>query len=147
MWLCGNVGVGKTFFFEVMSKLRISQGNAPIIKLSMLETQGWSMEDALRWTQENSQSDVLFDDVGAEPLLNHYGEKIEIFPYLLEKRMQVASRTHLTSNLGAADILKRYERRVADRFVQMFKMVEIKAKKSRRKLAPWKINEEGLAVL
>lgn len=148
IWLCGNVGVGKTFFFQCMSRIRKSRNMSPILKLSMLETQAWTMEDAERWVNHTSDHNVLIDDVGAEPKLNHYGEKVEVFPYLLEKRMQISGlRTHLTSNLGPADILKRYERRVADRFAQMFKMIEMKARKSRRKLAPWKPSENGGEVL
>ena len=47
-------------------------------------------------------------------------------------------RTHMTSNLGPADILKRYDRRVADRFTEMFKLEKLESKKSRRHLSPWK---------
>ena len=147
LWLCGTVGVGKTYFFETMSRLRRARGMEPIIKLSMIETQGWTMDDASRWARESAEYDVLIDDVGAEPMLNHYGEKVEVFPYLLELRMQTRARTHLTSNLAPKDILRRYERRVADRFVQMFRMVEMKSKDSRRKLAPWKRSEDGAGVL
>jgi len=148
LWLCGNVGVGKTFFFTCMSRVRKARGLSPIVKLSMIETQGWTMEDASEWARDVEDYDVLIDDVGAEPMLNHYGEKVEVFPYLLEKRMRISGqRTHLTSNLGPTDILKRYERRVADRFAQMFKMVEMKCKKSRRKLTLWKRPEGSEVVL
>lgn len=147
LWLFGNVGVGKTFFFDCMSKVRWSMNMDRIITLSMIETQGWTMDDAAKWATNNEECDVLIDDVGAEPLLNHYGEKIEVFPYLLEKRMQLPHRTHLTSNLGPKDIMNRYDRRVADRFAQMFKGIEIKAKKSRRTLSPWKKSADGAEVL
>lgn len=147
LWLCGTVGVGKTYFFETMSRLRRARGMDPIIKLSMIETQGWTMDNASQWARETAEYDVLIDDVGAEPMLNHYGEKVEVFPYLLELRMQTRARTHLTSNLAPKDILRRYERRVADRFVQMFRMVEMKSKDSRRRLAPWKASENGAEVL
>lgn len=147
LWLCGTVGVGKTYFFETMSRLRRAREMEPIVKLSMIETQGWTMDDASQWAREAAECDVLIDDVGAEPMLNHYGEKVEVFPYLLELRMQTRMRTHLTSNLAPKDILRRYDRRVADRFVQMFRMVEIKSKDSRRKLAPWKMSKDGSCVL
>lgn len=147
LWVCGNVGVGKTFFFECMSKLKRARGFGPIVKLSMLETQGWTMDDARNWVFDNGGSDVLIDDVGTEPEMCSYGVRAELFPYLLEKRMQLtARRTHITSNLGPADILKRYDRRVSDRFVQMFKMEQMKAKKSRRQLRPWKTAENGGGV-
>lgn len=144
LWICGNVGVGKTFFFDCLNNIRRSYDSDRIVKLSMIETQGWTMEQAAEWAMDYADYDVLIDDVGAEPLLNHYGEKIEVFPYLLEKRMnRTRRRTHMTSNLGAKDILKRYDRRVADRIAQMFKCCEIKAKQSRRKNAPWVVSEGG----
>ena len=147
IWLCGPVGVGKTYFFETMSRLRLARNMDPILKLSMLETQGWTMDSAAQWVRDTAEYDVFIDDVGAEPMLNHYGEKVEVFPYLLEERMRTRMRTHLTSNLAPKDILRRYERRVADRFVQMFRMVEMKSKDSRRRLAPWKASENGAEVL
>jgi DNA replication protein DnaC len=143
LWLVGNVGVGKTYFFDCLNKIRRARGGDPIIKLSMIETQGWTMEQAAEWARDYADYDVVIDDLGAEPLLNHYGEKIEVFPYLLEKRMnRTRRRTHMTSNLSAKDILKRYDRRVADRIAQMFKGFEIKARQSRRRNAPW-IKAEG----
>ena len=142
LWLCGNVGVGKTFFFDCLNSIRRSYDSDRIVKLSMIETQGWTMEQAAEWAMDYADYDVLIDDVGAEPLLNHYGEKVEVFPYLLEKRMnRTRRRTHMTSNLGAKDMLKRYDRRVADRIAQMFRCCEIKAKQSRRKNAPWVVPE------
>lgn len=139
LWLCGNVGVGKTFFFDCISRIRRERGLYPIIKLSMLETMAWKMDDARDWVEEAEDSDVLIDDVGTEPEMNSYGMKAELFPYLLEKRMQnTRRRTHMTSNLGPRDILKRYDMRVSDRFVEFFKMEKIEEKKSRRHLKPWK---------
>lgn len=138
LWLCGNVGVGKTFFFDCISRIRRERGLYPIIKLSMLETMAWKMDDARDWVEEAEDSDVLIDDVGTEPEMNNYGMRAELFPYLLEKRMQnTRRRTHMTSNLGPRDILKRYDMRVSDRFVEFFKMEKIEEKKSRRHLKPW----------
>ena len=147
LWLCGNVGVGKTFFFDCVNRVRKSRQYSPIVKLSMIETQGWDMDMARNWAEDNSGSDVLIDDVGTEPIMKSWGQEAELFPYLLEKRMQLAGRrTHLTSNLGIVDIRKRYGERVADRFVQMFKMEVIKSKKSKRVLRPWKRADNGDGV-
>ena len=148
LWLCGNVGVGKTFFFDCISRIRREKGLYPIIKLSMIETMAWKMDDARDWVEEAEDRDVLIDDVGTEPEMSSYGMKAELFPYLLEKRMQnTRRRTHMTSNLGSRDILKRYDVRVSDRFVEFFKMEKIDEKKSRRHLKPWKaakIPSEGV---
>ena len=108
----------------------------------MLETMAWKMDDARDWVEEAEDSDVLIDDVGTEPEMSSYGMRAELFPYLLEKRMQnTRRRTHMTSNLGPRDILKRYDMRVSDRFVEFFKMEKIEDKKSRRHLKPWKASK------
>jgi len=148
LWLCGKVGVGKTYFFDIMNRIRSVRRIDPILKLSMIETQGWTMEDARNWADESRYSDVLIDDVGTEPEeMVSYGQKVDLFPYLLEKRMQLTSkRTHLTTNLGCADIGKRYGLRVADRFVQYFKFCKCPDKGSRRKNAPWKKSRNGEGV-
>ena len=149
LWLCGSVGVGKTYFFDIMSKIRIEEkGMPPIVKLSMIETMGWTMEQAREWVMDNRGDDILLDDVGSEPLMNSYGVKAELFPYLLEKRMQVTTRrTHITSNLGAKDIIERYDVRVSDRFAQMFKYERFPDKKSRREARPWKAPKQGAGML
>ena len=143
LWLCGKPGVGKTFFFDCMSRIRKGRGGEPIVKLSMIETQGWTMDTAREWVSENEWHDIVIDDLGYEPLLNHYGEKVELFPYLLECRMQTTKRTHLTSNLGSKDIVVRYKRRVSDRFVQFFKKEAFKDGESRRVIRPWQKLTEG----
>lgn len=148
LWVCGNVGVGKTYFFDSINKIRKNLGYGPIYKLSMLETQGMKMEDVSEWLEYRVGSDILLDDVGAEPEMVSYGMKAEVFPYILEMRMKISGRrTHITSNLGPADILKRYDRRVSDRFVQFFKMEQIKARKSKRTLAPWNPSKSGEGML
>lgn len=150
LWLCGNVGVGKTYFFECLSRYRQNEkGLPPIEKLSMIETMGWTMDNARDWVMSHNSEDVLLDDVGSEPVMNSYGVKAELFPYLLEKRMQLtAKRTHITSNLGPKDIINRYDVRVSDRFVQMFKFEEIKSPKgSRRRTRPWKTAKNGGGIL
>lgn len=148
IWLCGNVGVGKTYFFECMSRIRRASGMGPIVKLSMIETQGWDMDRAREWVEAYEGDDVLIDDVGTEPIMKSWGQEAELFPYLLEKRMQLfGKRTHMTSNLGPGDIKKRYGERVIDRFVQVFKMIQFKARKSRRKQVAWAPSLNGEGVL
>lgn len=153
--LRGKPGVGKTFFFECMSKFRISQDKSPIVKLSMVETQGWTMEMTRDWVDETRDYDVLIDDVGTEPIeMVSYGQRVDLFPYLLEKRMQLTgNRTHMTSNLGDNDIFKRYGWRIWDRLRQMFKIHDFPNEiggvetKSRRSAKPWKRVRDGAGAV
>ena len=148
LWVCGKVGRGKTFFFDCLNRLRKARDADRIIKLSMIETQGWTMEKAEEWAADYADHDVLIDDVGSEPILNHYGEKVELFPYLLEKRMnRTRCRTHVTTNCkligknqDPPSIAERYGERVKDRIVQMFAYSELSGPKSRRHVTPWGVS-------
>lgn len=146
--LCGRVGVGKTFFFECMNQIRRQSNVGPMAMLSMIETQGWTMDVAREWISDHSNMDIVLDDVGAEPEMCSYGMKVELLPYIIEMRMRrCGRRTHITSNLGPGDILSRYGKRVSDRFVQFFKMEEFTSRSSRRKLKAWKeIPEVGIVI-
>lgn len=143
IWLVGKPGVGKTFFFKCLNKVRSDRGVYRIVILSMIETQGWTMEDAKRWVEANVDNDVMIDDVGSEPVMISFGMKAELFPYLLEARMSCKRRTHITSNVDKADILDRYGVRVADRFAQFFKRCKMDTTSSRRTLKPWISTEQG----
>lgn len=148
----GQVGIGKTFFFDCINEIRRSQYRDRLIKLSMLETQGWKMEDAKEWIDDYSDCDVLIDDVGTEPKMRSWGQEAELFPYLLEMRMKLRRgqyRTHMTTNKTLPEIEERYGRRVRDRLNQMFKFVPLTAKKSRRKdsLVPWRVPETRDGVI
>lgn len=145
LWLCGNVGVGKTYFFDVMNRIRIFRKMDKIVKLSMMEAQAWTMEDARNWSDENQEYDILLDDVGTEPVeMVSYGQRADLFPYLLERRMQLrGKRTHLTTNLKTPEIRKRYGIRVSDRFAQFFKFCLCPYKESRRSGAAWVTPKNG----
>ena len=73
-----------------------------------------------RTADEHRYDELVLDDAGAEPLFNFYGDKMEILPYILDKRMESPCRTHMTGNLTPKEMGRRYGARVADRFVEMF---------------------------
>lgn len=148
--ICGLVGVGKTYFFDCINRIRKSRGFGPIIKLSMIDTQGWDMDTARDWIFSHKGEDLLIDDVGTEPKMKSWGQEAELFPYLLEKRMQLTNRrTHLTTNMSMDEMKARYGLRVRDRFDQMFKIEVITSRKSKRKqsLRPWLIADNGQGTI
>ena len=142
LYICGGVGKGKTYFFDCMSRFRKSRGMTGIQKLSMIETQGWTMTMAREWLDEMRDYDVLIDDLGTEPVMKSWGQTAEVFPYILERRMNIQNRrTHVTSNMSILDIRDRYGERIKDRFVQYFRSEEIDlmdVPKSRRVLSQWR---------
>jgi DNA replication protein DnaC len=136
--ISGCVGTGKTYFFKCLSDVLKLKKLPSIHRLTMIKTQGWDMEQASNWIEEMKDCDVLLDDVGTEPCMSSWGQKAELFPYLLEMRMMNHDhRMHITTNLSIGEIINRYGERVGDRMVQMFHSIKIKQTSSRRKQKPW----------
>lgn len=137
LWLSGDVGTGKTMFFQLLRPLNIllrRTGRAPaIVIFPMVRTLEMSVADIKEWLDENYYNEVVLDDVGAEPVFNHFGGKFDILPYILDKRLDSPCRTHATSNLKAKAMALRYnDERVLDRFAEMFVKVPFTGASFRR---------------
>ena len=125
LWLSGDVGTGKTMFFRLLRPLDIRlrmTGRAPqIIIFPMVRTLEMSVDDIKDWLGDNFYNEVVLDDIGAEPVYNHFGGKFDILPYILDKRLESPCRTHATSNLKPKAMVERYDdKRIIDRFSEMF---------------------------
>lgn len=137
LWLSGDVGTGKTMFFRLLRPLDIRlrrTGRAPnIVIFPMVMTLEMSVDDIKTWLGENFYNEVVLDDVGAEPVFNHFGGKFDILPYILDKRLDSPCRTHATSNLKPKAMVERYEdKRIIDRFAEMFVKVPFTGPSMRR---------------
>lgn len=135
LWLDGGVGTGKTMFFRRMRPSNIPvkrTGEIPsIVVFSMPLTLGMDMDDVREFLEEHRYDELVLDDVGAEPVFNYFGGKMELLPYLLEKRMESPCRTHITTNLTPKALGERYGARTLDRVVGMFKRVTFTGKSHR----------------
>ena len=109
--LTGAVGTGKTFFFQSLGR------DIEIVSLATLA--GWKLDDIQRLLDNNSDYEVVFDDIGAEPAISDFGVKQEILPLILERRQYCRKRTHFTTNLSAQAIEERYGVRSIDRIYGM----------------------------
>ncbi len=78
-----------------------------------------------------------FDDLGAEPLKQYFGQKIEVMEEVILRRYDVGApfyKTHVTTNLTAKLLRDRYGDRFADRCIEMFNVIQFpKEAESRRK--------------
>ena len=114
--LRGDVGVGKSFFFYALDVPALSLGLA---KGRPLEELNYALDS---W----QDYDIVIDDVGkGDGEIVSYGTRHELFPYVVEKRMEAAGNTHLTTNLTADELLKRYGTRIVDRLTQLGEMVTL----------------------
>lgn len=152
--LMGDVGTGKTFFFEKLfeaEKIINSKEKDMIVYMQtiditrniirMNDTIGESFEDIKDEIEGLSKANVAFDDIGVEVGANDWGQKFELVPWLVEKRVRAQGRTHFTTNLSADQLLERYGARIVDRMHELATVIEFKGK-SHRKTLP---NETALS--
>lgn len=136
LWLAGDVGTGKTFFFRAapvwQPQGRSDRGRAV---LNMGQLLGENVESVKRYLADHADDELVIDDIGKEPLFVEYGTRFEILPWIVEERMQVQARTHYTSNYGKKYFDERYGYGLFDRIFTGAYFVEF-AGVSRRVLAP-----------
>ena len=142
--LTGDVGAGKTFFFETLFKaLEPSDrngewewkilGKKPEIYY-MRKTIGMAFNDVDGEIADLDRRDVLFDDIGVEVVANDWGRKFELVPWLVDLRLQNEHRSHFTTNLSADQLLERYGARTVDRLHALVKVFEFKGQSHRQTL-------------
>lgn len=105
--LTGPVGTGKTTFF-----LRLPW---KVERLSLLSLFTKPLEAIDSLVEDLDGCEVVVDDIGAEPVYNNYGSRIDLLPWVLERRLASRHRTHFTSNLTAKEMADRYGLRTVDR--------------------------------
>lgn len=127
LFIHGSVGTGKTMFFR---SLRTFEGGKITI-FSMHNILGRSDSDIREMMDDLVGSEVLLDDIGAEPLFNNFGVKFDMLAYLIERRMESPERTHFTTNLKKGEIKDRYGIRIIDRITEMCKSVEFSGASNR----------------
>lgn len=147
IFLCGDIGVGKSFIFETLERL-YKRTKCPALAIRSVST--ISLVDQTRRHLSNpilSQNDKTiyqkysgavyhFEDLGLERKLKHFGDEIEIMDELLllrYKNFKIRGlKTHISTNSNLDALKKRYSPQLLDRFYGMFNIVPMNGK-SRRK--------------
>jgi len=135
--LAGPVGCGKTALMCLMRCLT-QPGNRFLLK-SCRQVSFEFIQDGYdilhRYCRSplyaNETSTICFDDLGAENNLKYYGNECNVMAEILATRYDhFCSRhliTHLTTNLGAAEIESVYGTRVRSRMREMFNLIAFEA--------------------
>ena len=145
--LYGNIGVGKSFVFEILDALhqKHKYGGFAVRNVSTLTL----MDETIRYLsnpglaqndktlyQQYSKSTIHFEDLGRERKINHFGNSIEIMDeYLLLRYNEFRKsglKTYITTNLNLEELEKRYSPQLYDRLFQMFKILELQGNSRRR---------------
>lgn len=130
--LMGGVGTGKTHFFQTVGAVLRAQGRYRPAIFRMMDTVGRKVDDVREYFNEMSGSELVLDDIGAEPTFNEYGNRWDILPWLIEMRLAASGRTHFTTNLSPDELERRYGARTVDRLHEMAASVAFKGKSNRR---------------
>ena len=106
--LIGSVGTGKTMFFDCVPRRPI--------RFSLLDYITESLDDIRQVFKNYEKDDIVIDDIGSEPVFNHYGDRFDILPIIINWRERLPNvRTHFTSNHTGEEIYQRYGERIEDR--------------------------------
>lgn len=130
LWVRGGAGVGKTYPLQLLEENELN----PFRVMSMIEIAGNVSEEG---EYELTGSMCVIDDVGSEqPLINHYGTKINWFKDFIEMfyaSKKSFSRIIITTNCDFDEIENKYGFRVRSRIKDMFNIINIKGEDLRGK--------------
>jgi DNA replication protein DnaC len=74
----------------------------------------------------DASHELCIDDLGAEDLANHYGNKVDVAFEILYQRHNRKLKTHATTNLDDKALAERYGDRLFSRFKEMFNRIVLK---------------------
>lgn len=127
----GGTGSGKTLIFSMIQKvLPKYDPNFLIIKSCkeiVLEYNNKNIGHAVfsKWKDHN----ILFDDLGTEKEGNLFQDTIDVMESFIQYRYELFISkglvTHISTNIGTDEILKRYGKRCASRLKQMCDVVDL----------------------
>lgn len=123
LFLAGDVGTGKSFFFKALSEYingyekgtcrPIHPYQFAVIRTGLASTM---TAEALRvFLLRHSDFDLVVDDLGTENQTSEYGSKYEVLEMIFQMRESAKGRTHFTTNLTEKMLLDRYGVRITDR--------------------------------
>nr|WP_298286811.1 ATPase [uncultured Lutibacter sp.] len=128
--LTGPVGCGKTSLMKLLTHLAPHKTNYEIIPTRNIvysfNATGFEILE-----KYNDTKNYCFDDLGVEPTGSHYAKECNVLGEILLSRYELfchpeRSRrvlTHITTNLNAQEIEKRYGSRVRSRMRAMFNLI------------------------
>ena len=132
--LTGPVGCGKTSLMKLLLHLAPHKTNYEIIPTRNMvfnfNTSGFKVLE-----KYNESKNYCFDDLGVEPTGCHYTKECNVLGEILLSRYDLfvqtslnfslsqRTKTHITTNLNAQELEKRYGNRVRSRLKSMFNLI------------------------
>jgi len=124
--LSGPVGCGKTSLMMLLPHLAPHKTSYEIIPTRNIvfnfNTSGFEVLE-----KYNETKNYCFDDLGVEPTGSHYAKECNVMGEILLSRYDIFKellwKTHITTNLNAEELEKRYGNRVRSRLREMFNLI------------------------
>ena len=138
--LTGPVGCGKTSLMQLLLHLAPHKTTYEIIPTRNIVF-SFNATGFQTLEKYNETKNYCFDDLGVEPTGSHYAKECNVIGEILLSRYELfchpeRSRrifTHITTNLNAEELEKRYGNRVRSRLRQMFNLISFdKTSKDKR---------------
>lgn len=133
IWIRGKVGLGKTFLVKCLEQNELR----PILVQSMIEIAEEVRSQGEYRLPIKGEKIVYFDDVGSEePIVNHYGSKINYFKTFIEETYlhnHTFNGLMVSTNCGFQEIEEKYGMRVRSRIKDMFNIIDVKGEDMRGK--------------
>lgn len=128
--LSGQIGVGKTFFFEC-----VYEGRERFSTIDMNEAHLWNYEKLNDFLNDNQRCDMLIDDIRGD-MAKDYGKTFDPLIVILDNRLNSPARTHITTNLDNDGLINALDYRSVDRIYQLCKPFVFRRKESYRRAKP-----------
>lgn len=124
--LSGPVGCGKTSLMKLLLHLAPHKTNYEIIPTRNIvfnfNASGFEILE-----KYNQTKTYCFDDLGVEPTGSHYAKECNVMGEILLSRYDIFKenkiKTHITTNLNAQEIEKKFGSRVRSRLREMFNLI------------------------
>ena len=140
--LLGPIGSGKTLLMQGL--IEVARYFDPMSTFRILPTYALTEEFARNGVDVYSRCRVgssevnpsvdglVLDDMGAEAIMNHYGQPTNVIAELILRRYDQRAQTFGTSNLDQKTLRRFYGERVWSRMKSMFNFMEIKGNDRRK---------------
>jgi len=141
--LVGDIGTGKSLLFKIFKRytseiLRVNSFQY-FSTQEITDNVNISGVDYLQAFNDNFGNPITcyIDDIASKnEVIKHYGTEVNTIEQLLSIRYNVFTRyrklTHTTSNKYPSELTNVYEKRIIDRMVEMFNILELPGKSFRK---------------
>jgi DNA replication protein DnaC len=133
LMIVGNVGSGKSFLFDILSKFGTGRDWFKFYLCSQIQNEWANFNSKIItdtrnvYRKESGLNHIYFDDLGSEEKKSDYGVMVEPMERVIENRnlmwVRHGVKTHLSTNLSSEMIQQRYGERTLSRIIQMCNVI------------------------